>query len=366
MDLSQMPNPLYPLAWLPPDIAKQVENTRYILVGCMAAWVWDVLVSIPEERRMIRKTGLRLPDAIYFVSRLAEASFLISTLIYGVGSVKNCHAVGLAQGWTAAFQYIFNALLFVFRIRAVFYHQRYVVWFFYFMWVAVVATCLVAPFGLDAVALPPTGLCVDTRLSHSSAGGIIVAAINDTMIFTFITAKLVLQAHGAENLRSFFKILFSGKGMGHVSRVVLQTGQLYYLATAGITVACAVAILTPTVPTPYTDVMVVVNGFMTNVMTTRVYRLLKLGLIYDHNTYPSVQVSTVELRVRSPLSGSANTTQTHPLGSHMGKSIDSAMTRAPGSIPYTGGSESAITPTDEWKSGELYIASGKRDGDRVV
>lgn len=107
--------------------------------------------------------------------------------------------------------------------------------------------------------------------------------------------------------------------------------------------------------------MVVVNGFMTNVMTTRVYRLLKLGLIYDHNTYPSVQVSTVELRVRSPKAGSANTTQSHPLtisGSHMGKSIDSAMTHAPA---YIGGSETAITPTDDWKSGDLYVSSSKRD-----
>lgn len=216
---------------------------------------------------MLRKTGIRPPDVIYFVSRqvlcflrfktvkadttlqpcgssvfdqhtdlwrsvghILRSCSCSCTLRFTVASVKNCHAVGLAQGWTAAFQYIFNALLFVFRIRAVFYHQRYIVWFFYFMWIAVVATCLVAPFGLDAVALPPTGLCVDTRLSHSSAGGIIVAAINDTAIFTFITVKLVLQAHGAENLKSFFKILFSGKGMGHVSRVVLQTGQLYYLS----------------------------------------------------------------------------------------------------------------------------------------
>ncbi|TCD60972.1 hypothetical protein EIP91_009237 [Steccherinum ochraceum] len=335
MDLSQMPNPLYPLAWLPPATAKQLEDVSF-----------------------------------------AEAAFLISTMVHSVAMVENCHALGLAEGWTGSLQYVFNALLFVFRIRGVFFHQRYIVWFFYFMWLAVFAACLVAPFGLDSVALPPSGLCVNTRLVNASAAGVITSAVNDTLIFVFITGKLVLQAHDdAGTAKSFFHIFFSGKGMGEISRVVLQTGQLYYLATAGFTIASAIAIFTPAVPAPYADVMIVVNGFITNVMTTRVYRLLKLRLIYDHDTLPHVQVSTLVLRVRSSFQAdSINDVHSHPQdihGYHMEKDVESgtassylsAKDHTTDSVPYPSGSETVTTSTrDGQKSADLHVTVEEANG----
>ncbi|TCD65309.1 hypothetical protein EIP91_002795 [Steccherinum ochraceum] len=322
MDLSQIPNPLYPLAWVPPDTAKQVEIVRYILVGCSAV----------------------------------------------IGNINNCHANALAQELTGSFQYIFNTLLFVFRVRGVFYHHRYVVWFFYLMWLAVVASCLIAPFGLDAVALPFSGLCVHTRSKHSAAVGV-VCAINDTLVFAFITVKLIMQAHGPGTVTSLLGMLFSGNGMGHVSRVVMQTGQLYYLsvchfnsqsyspkltppcmisrsATAGITIAGAVVVLSPAVPTQYTDVLIVVNGFMTNIMTTRVYRLLKLRFIDGPATDPSlqVQISALEIRVRSSVVGS----------SQMDTGTDGEVLRTLQPTPRTC-SIAPIAAADEWKLRDLQV-----------
>ncbi|TCD60709.1 hypothetical protein EIP91_009646 [Steccherinum ochraceum] len=194
------------------DITTQVEvcAVRSIVVGCIGAFVWGILSSSPEEYRMLHHGGIKWVDVVYILSR---------TFLYNI------------------------------RIRAVFYPQRPVVWFFYSMWVAVAATCLVAPFGSDSNSLGQTDFCFDIRLESYRAAGIIVAAINET-------------------LRPHLPSFMTGKGIGNMSRSVLQTGQLYDLATAGIIIGSAVAILTLDVPTPYSDVIVLVNASTSHVMAT--------------------------------------------------------------------------------------------------
>lgn len=42
----QLPNPLTPLAWLPPDTAFQLEIVRYILVGSLAVSIVVQLLCV--------------------------------------------------------------------------------------------------------------------------------------------------------------------------------------------------------------------------------------------------------------------------------------------------------------------------------
>lgn len=48
MSGAHLPNPLTPLAWLPPDTAFQFEIVRYVLVGCLAVSIMFLhIVYVP-------------------------------------------------------------------------------------------------------------------------------------------------------------------------------------------------------------------------------------------------------------------------------------------------------------------------------
>ena len=82
-------NPLTPLVFLPPDVARQVTIALFIMVSALtvrpgwyvdkysdsANWdkiiqvmLWDMMNSVSSDLRML-KSGLSVPLAAYFLSR---------------------------------------------------------------------------------------------------------------------------------------------------------------------------------------------------------------------------------------------------------------------------------------------------------
>jgi hypothetical protein len=83
-----LPNPLTPMAYLPPGLAGEYQGVTYLYVGTLSvspkcykrilaksmhrlakAFVWDWLMSIPEEYEVCRKRQLSPVVVAYFVSR---------------------------------------------------------------------------------------------------------------------------------------------------------------------------------------------------------------------------------------------------------------------------------------------------------
>lgn len=92
----QLPNPLTPLAWLPPDTAIQLEASRYLYSATVGvsgargvnvgqalkfslkkqkAWIWDFLMSIHEEYLLFTKRGVSLSDVVYVLARYLNRIF---------------------------------------------------------------------------------------------------------------------------------------------------------------------------------------------------------------------------------------------------------------------------------------------------
>ncbi|KAH8102105.1 hypothetical protein BXZ70DRAFT_1006727 [Cristinia sonorae] len=311
--IPQLPNPLTPLAWLPPNIAADYQNVQLILVAILGAWVWDAFMALPQEFRLLYKHRVRLPDAVYVLARLSCGLFIALTTIFSTAPIRHCTSVAKAQGWAVAIQFPMNSLLFLFRIQAVFYGERLVIVIFTLLWLAVAATSVLAPFCFSGVPIGDTAYCIDTRLKDVGSAGIVTAAVDDTLVFLAITTKLVMvHPSSTTSWSQRWKLVFIGEGMGRISRVVFRTGQLYYLVTVGFSIASAVAILSHVVPDPYANVSITLNAFMTNVMATRVYRQLKLGLMDDYHaaTNPSDQFSTIVFRARQTGHSNASTQAT--------------------------------------------------------
>lgn len=90
----KMPNPLTPLAWLPPDTAFQLFLSQYLYCGTLRVymldistlsythseivqvWIWDILVSIPDEYRMCKQHKVGFPTMVYFLSRYGISYFI--------------------------------------------------------------------------------------------------------------------------------------------------------------------------------------------------------------------------------------------------------------------------------------------------
>ncbi|KAH8102115.1 hypothetical protein BXZ70DRAFT_54267 [Cristinia sonorae] len=271
-----------PLPLFSPEVVRQIINEQYILIGTLAAWLWDTVLSAEEEWRMFYEYGLKCPDVVYILSRLTTGFFIFSTAIGSVAPTTHCRTLAKIEGCAAAMQFPTSSLLFLFRIRAVFFDNTPVLLLFFSLWLSILGTDILTPIFFDGVFLGDTSICENKRLSDASAVGIVLTAANDTLVFVAITAKVLWLNHrGGRTWAARVRTFFTGEGISGVSRIVLQTGQMYYLVTVGFTVASALMILTPAVPTAYADAMVPVSACVTNMMITRVYRRLKLGMIHD-------------------------------------------------------------------------------------
>ena len=142
--------------------------------------------------------------------------------------VPDCEKLVKAIGWTGALCLPLNSLLFLFRVYAIFNDQRLVKIFFTCMWILAIGCCLAAPFSLSGAHIGPTQFCIFSRVKSFGSAGIVSMAINDTLVFSAITAKIVMSVP-ASSTRDRFKKMLTGDGMGYITKVVLQGGQQYYL-----------------------------------------------------------------------------------------------------------------------------------------
>lgn len=132
--------------------------------------------------------------------------------------------------WAAAIPFPINTLLFLFRILAVFHENRLVIFFFATLWLAITATALLTPWALEGVPIGDTKYCTTTKVSNDASIGIVISAVNDTLVFLAISARLLgLSNVGLKSWPGRMKTFFTGDGMGKLSFLLLQTGQLYYL-----------------------------------------------------------------------------------------------------------------------------------------
>ncbi|KAL4244479.1 hypothetical protein ABKN59_009354 [Abortiporus biennis] len=130
--LPSPPNPLTPLAWLPPDISSEMQNANYIVSASVGAWACNYLMSLPEEYQMfsksIRSRSLGIPDVCYILARLVTLALLTSTFVFLAHPVANCEILLRFVDITGALAMPINSLLLFYRIRAVFFNHRIVVW----------------------------------------------------------------------------------------------------------------------------------------------------------------------------------------------------------------------------------------------
>lgn len=148
-------------------------------------------------------------------------------ITYAVASGANCRTVMTATTWFEALPTILNSLLFLIRIRGVFFTSRWITIVFSLLWLSTFSA-IISPLRAD---LRVSGIVPIRHIGDMKpwiSTGLITVAIFDTAVFVAISIRLLhygMAKIWRERLRSFV----NGQGMGMLARALLQTGQLYYL-----------------------------------------------------------------------------------------------------------------------------------------
>lgn len=148
-----------------------------------------------------------------------------------VGSYDSCRAIAIAESILYAITTPAAALLFYFRVSAVYANNKLAVVLFTLCWLAV-AACYAydAANGLSEFAHSPNSQHCDLVFrGREGATSYTAVAVYDTIVFAAISWRVLSHLSTGDCWKSRLGAFFGGQGLYKLSRVLLSDGQLYYL-----------------------------------------------------------------------------------------------------------------------------------------
>jgi hypothetical protein len=274
-----LPNQFTPLAFLPPNIAQLYQLANYITVATLSAFIWDWLMSIPEEIAIVRKRGFRLPIVAYFMSRIGTLGCCTLALVFLAAPLTDCYKWTYAIGGCFIIALPSTSALFFFRVRAVYCDNRTIMAFFGFLLFALFGTSFLIPFSPTAAHVGPTQRCMVIEQKRYGAIPSVINFTLDTLVFFAISFRIISCSIENHSFRALLRSFFRGDGLFSLSRSLLHSGQLYYCATFGLNLVVMVLNIAPV--SPVYVVFCIPNIALESSMACRVFRGIRLGTIED-------------------------------------------------------------------------------------
>ncbi|KAG6900269.1 hypothetical protein C0993_000457 [Termitomyces sp. T159_Od127] len=235
------------MAFLSPTAGYQATIAAYVMVGSVAALIWDILIHVDSDFELL------------------------------------------------------------FRKKIVYNQDKYIVAFFALLWLAVLGTSITAATVASAIHLGPTSYCVNAKLKPYASAASIAFAINDTFVFLAISWQLLSSGTLGRGRKSSIISMILGDYLSAFSRALLQDGQVYYLVS--VTSNIVVVVIAWVGPLSYRLMFMILNITLTNMMSCQVFRHTKFGhLREDTNStrWIASQLGHLDLevgreRVKSPI-----------------------------------------------------------------
>ncbi|KAF8965456.1 hypothetical protein BDZ97DRAFT_1812262 [Flammula alnicola] len=228
---SQLPNPFTPMAFLPPDLAFQLTVASYVLVGALVGQIWDMLNTLSIDYKMFTRFRIGLPGIVYVISRFSTLAYLLYSTIFETAPIDNCTKLSKIGPWLFVIAHPSTALLFFFRIRAMYHDKKVVIVFFFLMWLAVVGGSATSIPGISGLNIGTTKYCINGKLEPYVSAGAIVPMVYDSFVFIAISWRLMQFSTGTEDptLKEGAKMMIFGHNLSAFPKAMLQDGQAYYL-----------------------------------------------------------------------------------------------------------------------------------------
>ncbi|KZP09510.1 hypothetical protein FIBSPDRAFT_963905 [Athelia psychrophila] len=202
---------------------------------------WDILICLEQEVDLALTGGFCPSSVVYFASRIGILLWGVLSLLMQNAPVPHCETIWRITMTISIIAGGSTSLLFVIRVCAVYEQSKAVKLFFGIFWLAIpVASALVAINGHSSHAGLTT--CPIHNIRHFTSLCLWVEAAFNTSIFIAITWRIISYSTACKvsPWQSF-----RGAGLPHICRELLQSGQLFYFVTVGITLAGACAMFLP-------------------------------------------------------------------------------------------------------------------------
>ncbi|KZP07984.1 hypothetical protein FIBSPDRAFT_840687 [Athelia psychrophila] len=255
----------------------------YIALVDFTGYSYDWLLSIPGEHQVAARAGLIWPIAIYFLSRITTMGHLLMIVIFTFAPVGHCVPLTAFLAVCAATRAVCTSFLFLLRVRAVYLRSTVVTALFSILWLATVALNLFTYASIRAGPQTGTHFCTGSQVHHTTYPSI-SSFVFDTLVFVAISYRLAADAATEQSWRARLLSVVTGKGLFSISRVLMTSGQLYYLATVLFFWVNLAVSVSPLVPVSARSSLTTSYMAFTNIMACTVFRGVALGMLENSPT----------------------------------------------------------------------------------
>ncbi|KAK7008320.1 hypothetical protein R3P38DRAFT_2399659, partial [Favolaschia claudopus] len=260
---------------LPPhlseEIREQLRIASCVIVGGTTVFIWDFLHNVANDYYMLFKLTFRPSVAAYMASRIATLVYVLGFSLFATYPLPDCNAAIKAFNSFFPLSSVLTALLFFFRVRAVYGGRLAVSCIFGVLWLCLLGGAITIPIGSDAMKVDET--CIVTSLAPYLGANGVATTLYDTSVFLAISTRLlgnsrVQYTTTATRLRAFV----GGGKLYAFSEALFRDGQKYYLITVLSNALMILMLYAPGIPPIYRGMLSIPNMALTNILACRVYR----------------------------------------------------------------------------------------------
>ncbi|KAF9441327.1 hypothetical protein P691DRAFT_766422 [Macrolepiota fuliginosa MF-IS2] len=284
------PNPDTYLNHLSPAEANEFEVARDVYLAVLGAAIWDILIYIPEDFKILYGSFFSPVTWCFLLSRVFAVAYALLFVIMQAHPISNCHAAQIAVEMFCLPSMACASFLFLRRLEAVYAENRtrIVQWAFRILWFAISVNTITVIVGVKAEHIEGTSYCVIYKVESYAAVNQFLPAVFDTLVFFAILYKITLSC-GTLDSKINWHTIVTGKALPRLSRALLHGGQQYYCIVFGVNVIAGVLLYAPSIPVIYRPMLTLASTTLTASMACRVYRNLKtLNCDGEPSTLPVV------------------------------------------------------------------------------
>ncbi|KAJ6548660.1 hypothetical protein B0H19DRAFT_1161548 [Mycena capillaripes] len=303
---------------VPPDLVRELHVASYVFAGSLAVLIWDILHNITDDYSILFKYKFQLSAVAYVVSRISCLIYVLGFTLFAIFlhpayPLSDCNAAMLAFNGFYPILSGSTSLLFFFRVRAIYNHQRLITWFFGLLLLCALGASMTIPIGTSVAQVGTS--CIITYLAPYIGANGIAMTVFDTSVFLAISCRLLANSHVEQTRGEKVRALFRGANLHAFSKALFRDGQKYYLITVFTNAITITMVYSPNLNPIYRGMMAIPNTALINIMVCRVYRNVKLHYMhFPRMSLPPISASgsgtghvTVDLDTFSPSPGTRET-----------------------------------------------------------
>ncbi|KAJ8074039.1 hypothetical protein PM082_012330 [Marasmius tenuissimus] len=243
---------------LEPLLASQRCHLCYLVVGSLTIVLWDIVTHLRVDLRLLRRTGIHLPQMIYILSRVTMICFLLCETVLLTAQVGSyCAILETAVTTLGSVHNTLKGLMHLLHVRAVYMNRPWVLRFFSLFWMLSSGTTIAtSPFMLSGATIAG-GSCMHIRFSATLQQLIFaISTVHGTCIVLAMSNSLVLSSPDFPITKNVgfiarVKTSITAKDLPTFSKSFLRHSQGYYLLLMSINLLTTIGISINAVPLAY-------------------------------------------------------------------------------------------------------------------